>query len=161
MTHHSVGPTVIPPQFILKSFLHTILIGVLGIVLEFLTIQRGPPDDTSRWANHLKWGFVSVVIGGEGHKENLLVLTAFLHRSVPVGEDVALHLRIGSQRDMKSIERWGLFEFDDQWVHCMQRYSYEWFSVVSNARLLFVEGQFIRKTPFLLFRRTNSCPIAT
>jgi hypothetical protein len=28
-----------------------------------------------------------------------LVLTAFLHRSVPVCEGVAFHLRIGSQRD--------------------------------------------------------------
>ena len=54
MTHHSVGPTVIPPQSMLKSYLHTILKSVLGIVLEFLTIQRGPPDDTSRWTNKPK-----------------------------------------------------------------------------------------------------------
>ena len=54
VTHHSVGPTVIPPQSIMKSFLHAIPIGILGIVLEFLTIQRGPPDDASRWANNLK-----------------------------------------------------------------------------------------------------------
>lgn len=99
MTHHSVGPTVIPPQSMLKSYLHTIMIGVLGIVLEFLTIQRGPPDDSSRWTNNLKRGFICTVISGEGHKENLLVLTAFLHRSVPVCEGVAFHLRIGSQRD--------------------------------------------------------------
>ena len=116
MTHHSVAPGVLPPQFILKSFLHTILKSVLGIVLEFLTIQRGPPDDTSRWTNKPKWGFICTVIGGEGHKENLLVLTAFLHRSAPFGEGVAFHLRIGLQRDTEWFERLGLFNFDERKV---------------------------------------------
>ena len=162
MTHHSVAPGVLPPQFILKSFLHTILKSVLGIVLEFLTIQRGPPDDTSRWTNKPKWGFICTVIGGEGHKENLLVLTAFLHRSAPFGEGVAFHLRIGLQRDTEWFERLGLFNFDARKVKSVHALlSYDWFGLVSNIRLLFVGSHFIRKTPLLLFRSTNSCPSAT
>ena len=43
-------------------------------------------------------------------------------------------------------------------MHC---YSYDWFGLVSNVRLLFVGSHFIRKTPLLLFRSTNSCPSAT
>ena len=43
----------------------------------------------------------------------------------------------------------------------MRCYSYDWFGLVSNVRLLFVGSHFIRKTPLLLFRSTNSCPSAT
>ena len=163
ITHHSVSSSILQFQSVLKSCPNAIPKGVLGVVLETLTSRGGLPNDTPRWTNQLKWGFYCTVIGGKGQKENPLILTALCHFSEPVCEGVSFHLKSDCKdvRNHLSDERGGSSLMTILWWNSSRSVILTYDSDSSGMYTFSSEGATsVKKTPLLLFRRTDSCPIA-